>query len=386
MSEAAARIVELYRRDQEFGPRPVTRADELPLKYECITDQWLTAVLCAGVPGAAVTAHTLGPVDNGSSNRRKIAVTYNAAGNAAGLPDKLFCKAAHELLNRTLLGLSGAAEHETAFFKYIRPYLDIEAPEGVFCTYDPESFNALSILKDISDSVLEFCDHKTVMDRKRAESQMRLLASFHAAGYTNEKVRDAFKYYLPWPKYIDRQRPYGLKEGSQAGFQDGKDVIPARLFARGAEIWPATEKSIAMQNSMSLTFTHGDVHLKNWYVAGNGEMGLGDWQCCNIGHWSRDFGYTISTALTVEDRRAWERDLLRYYLDELADRGGPKVDFEEGWLRYRQQLITALTWWTITLHPSEMMPDMQPLDSTVEFVRRIAIAMDDLDTLDALKD
>ena len=87
---------------------------------------------------------------------------------------------------------------------------------------------------------------------------------------------------------------------------------------------------------------HDDVHLKNWYVAGNGEMGLSDWQDVSRGHWARDVAYAVSTALTVEDRRAWEQDLIKYYLEELRASGGPQVGFDEAWKVYRRQLITAL--------------------------------------------
>ncbi|MEJ2459065.1 MAG: hypothetical protein P8Y58_13380 [Novosphingobium sp.] len=45
--------------------------------------------------------------------------------------------------------------------------------------------------------------------------------------------------------------------------------------------------------------------------------------------------------------------------------------------------MTVLAFWTNTLNPAPGMPDMQPRDSTLEFIRRITIAMDDLDTLDS---
>jgi hypothetical protein len=112
-------------------------------------------------------------------------------------------------------------------------------------------------------------------------------------------------------------------------------------------------------------------------------MGLSDWQCVSRGHWGRDFGYTIGTALTIEDRRAWERDLLDFYLDQLYAAGGPKVSFDEGWVHYRQQLTTALTWWTITYNPAPGMPHMQPIDTAREFVKRLATAIDDLESLDS---
>jgi aminoglycoside phosphotransferase (APT) family kinase protein len=164
---------------------------------------------------------------------------------------------------------------------------------------------------------------------------------------------------------------------------DGKDVIPARTWNRHAEVWEKTLASVNRHKELPLTLMHGDVHLKNWYIAGNGEMGLGDWQCVSRGHWSRDVCYAISSALTVEHRRAWERELLAYYLDELAASGGPKVALDDALLDYRQQLMTALTWWTITLAPTDDIPDMQPKDITLEMVRRIGTACDDWDSLDS---
>ena len=65
--------------------------------------------------------------------------------------------------------------------------------------------------------------------------------------------------------------------------------------------------------------------------------------------------------------------------------GGPKVAFEDAWTAYRQQIVSALAWWTVTLCPPPGLPDMQPRDITIEFIKRIAVAMDDVDTLGALK-
>ena len=58
--------------------------------------------------------------------------------------------------------------------------------------------------------------------------------------------------------------------------------------------------------------------------------------------------------------------------------------FDEAWMHYRQQLMTVLTWWAVTLTPPEGLPDMQPRDITLEFLRRITTAMDDVDTLGSL--
>jgi hypothetical protein len=383
MSDLIGKVTAAYERDQRQKAVPVIATD-LPTSFESITPAWLTAVLCRDVPQAEVVDHQLGPVDNGSSNRRKIEVRYNEAGAAAGRPPALFCKAAHGLANRVILGLSGAAEAEAIFYTHIRHLLPLNAPVGYHAHFDPESMNSIIILGDISQSVTEFCTHTTLMDRGRAESQMHLLGVLHGFGYANVPVRAAAGKLGTSLDYFKRTKLFGLDHGACQGFIEAGDVIPERLYRRASEIWPATERCAERADRRAPTLTHGDVHLKNWYVAGNGEMGLADWQCCTTGHWARDVAYTISTALTVENRRAWEKDLLALYLDRLATHGGPHVSFDDAWTMYREQLFGALAWWTVTLSPPPGMPDMQPRDTTLEFIRRISTAMDDLDSFGAV--
>jgi hypothetical protein len=112
-------------------------------------------------------------------------------------------------------------------------------------------------------------------------------------------------------------------------------------------------------------------------------MGINDWQNSSRGNGSRDLAYAISTGLRVEKRRLWERELLRYYVDRLAASGGPRLELDEVFLRYRQQLFAALAWWTGTLGQPPEAPKMQPPEVSREFIRRMAIAIDDLDALDA---
>ena len=383
MSQLIQRIQEAYEREETVRGRPVHDVSELPTSFEAITAAWLEGALCRKVPGARVTGHQLGPADNGSSNRRRIRVDYNEAGRAAGLPERLFCKASHGLANRITLGVVGAAASEANFYNHVRPLLQIEAPVSHFARCDEQSFNSLLMLVDLAGDDIEFCSHRTVMTRARVESQMGLLAELHGKGYSNPEIRAQIERFSTWPQFFERSLEFGMREGSEAGFLAGEEVIPPRLYRRHAEIWPATLASFAVHKVEPLTLAHGDVHLKNWFGVGKSTMGLSDWQCLGRGHWSRDIAYTIGTALTPEDRRAWEQDLLRFYLDRLHAAGGPAVGFDEAWRHYRQQMVTALTWWTITLNPAPGMPDMQPRDITLEFVRRLSTAMDDIGTLDS---
>jgi hypothetical protein len=154
---------------------------------------------------------------------------------------------------------------------------------------------------------------------------------------------------------------------------------PAPLKARRDEVWPAFVRSVALHDRLPATVLHADGHAGNWYMTGAGRPGLCDWQCVGHGHWSLDVAYTLTTLLPVDDRRAWEHELLERYLM----RSGAPESIDETWLRYRQQIPGALLKWTPTLNPPRGLPQMQPRPVAVEMLHRITTAMVDHDVLDA---
>jgi len=382
MTSLAEQIDRAFARQQAAPAVPRTR-DDIPLTYESIGPEWLTAVLCDGVPGAAVVGHTLGPPDEGTNNRRRIHVTYNEAGQKAGLPASVFCKATQGLANRQMLGHSGGIICEVTFYRVARPLLDLEAPVARLANYDPESFNSIVVLDDIADRAT-FCSQDTPVDRDFIEQQLTLLARLHGRFFDAPELGSLFGALPTWYQRFHNLARFHLEESCDAGFQAGRDIIPARLFARAADVWPATLQSLEVLKELPLCLCHGDVHLKNWYRCNDGRIGLGDWGVAHRGHWSRDVTYTIGTALTVEQRRAWDRDLLRFYLDQLHRHGGPKLDPDTALLAYRRSLLTAFAFWTLTLKPTPDFPDMQPAETARTFIERLAHSIDDWDALDSL--
>jgi len=375
------RIKAAYARDQREQPR-ARKWGDVPMSYEAITPEWLTSILCRNKPGAAVTDFMLGEKDNGTSNRRRVHLHYNANGESAGLPRSVFCKATHDLVNRLLLSAS-ATFSEVSFYNRVRPRLNIDAPISYFAAYDAESWASIIVLKDIGDDV-QFCAHDTPMDRATVESQLALLAHMHGRFYGCEEfdgeLADLIPFHRRFRNLADR---HGIKDCCENGVLAAETIIPQRLFRRRAEIWAATLRSIDRQAASTETFVHGDVHLKNWYMRRRPALGLGDWQCSGRGHWARDVAYTVATSLPTAERRALEPELLRFYLERLQASGGPRVEFGAAFRDYREQLLSALAWWTMTLTPGRDMPDMQPVDTTLAFIGRIANAIDDLDSLDA---
>ncbi len=377
-----AQITRAFEAEQRAPRRPLTR-DDIPSSYDAIGPEWLTAILCRDTPGAEVTGLRLGPPDEGTNNRRRIHIDYNAAGAAAGLPASVFCKATHGLANRLMLGHSGGVICEVTFYNAARPLLDIEAPTAWLAAYDPVSFNSIVVFDDMAGEA-DFCSETTPVDRDFAERQIDILARVHGRFYEAVELDTSLAILPSWYRRFHNLAAFHLEESCAAGVLAAEALLPPALFARRDEIWPATLRSLKLLRDLPRTLCHGDVHLKNWYVRDDGRIGLGDWGVAHIGHWSRDLAYTISTALTVADRRAWERDLIAYYLDRLAREGVPKVSFDEALLRYRQALLTAFAFWTLTLKPTPDFPDMQPEATARIFVERIGHAIADLDALDAI--
>lgn len=382
MGLSAAEISDVFAHE-DHGAK-VTRSEQVPPSYDSITVEWLTDILCASVPGAQVVSHDFDARDDGSANRRRIFITYNEAGTAAGLPTRVFCKAAETLENRIVLGVSGAGKAEADFFNKVRPRLDIETPVCLYAGYDPTNEASLTIMPDIADSVT-FCDERTPVDLQRATSQITLLAKLHSRFYESPDLGTDAIPFRTWDRWWSDMMAAAPQFGEYCdiAFGESKALMPERLFNRRSEIWPATEKSAARHAELPHSLIHCDVHLKNWYITSDGNMGITDWQCVNTGHWSRDFIYTITTALTIEDRRKWEGTLLTIYLDQMEAQGVPRVSDEEAWINLRQQLMTALAFWTITLRPSPGMPAMQPERTTHEFLRRLYAAIDDHNALDS---
>lgn len=380
IDDKLARIKAAYA--QEQLDLPVARElGDIPVSYEAIAPEWFTAILCRDTPEAVVTGIRLDEPDTGTSNRRRIFIEYNAVGTAARLPESVFCKATHALENRILLATAGT-KSEVRFYNEIRPLLDIDAPQSLYAAYNPESWASIIMLRDMASEV-EFCSHMTILDRALVESQLDLLATMHGHFYDSPLFETQF---VDMIRFCDRFHLLVEKNGFQRCCEDGfaaaKAVIPQRLFARQAEIWPATLRAVDRHISLTDTLTHNDVHLKNWYIRNQRSMGLGDWQVSCRGHWSRDLAYTLGTSLDPVDRRSFERDLVAYYLEGLKAAGGPEIAFDEAWRHYREQMLSALAWWTMTLTPAGDMPDMQPQDTTMEFIRRLSIAIDDLGSLD----
>jgi aminoglycoside phosphotransferase (APT) family kinase protein len=387
MLRTTARVAGHYAADRvRRGP---VGPDAVPPSPEAATPAWLTAHLCAAVPGARVERVEVLDRTDGTSSRRRIAVTYNAEGRAAGLPERLFVKSTPTLLTRLVCGMNDLLSSEAHFYDRLRSGLAIEAPTGYVAVYDDSAARSLFLLEDIAETRgARFAGPaERYVDRAMAEDMVDLMATYHARFWDVDHARE-----LPWLPdarrwFLHTHDMMNVDKLSRNGVRRAAEVLPPELVERADELWPAFLASLDAAVTGPGTALHQDVHAGNWYVTGEGRMGLYDWQCMAVGNWAIDVSYALMSALTVTDRRAWERDLVGRYLTRLAELGvGGAPSEEQAWLDYRRQALHGLVFWLVTIGVSRMQPDMQPRAVCLANLERMGRAVLDLDTLGAFRD
>lgn len=382
---AIARVAAVVAKERVRGRDPVTDPGAVPATVGQLTDGWLTAALARGVPGARVTGFAFGEGTDGTSSRRAIDVRWNAAGRDAGLPTAVYSKTSPGFVHRVLIGVTGAAAAEALFYSRIRPGLELGAPAGYYGGFEPSTSRSLVLIEDIVRTrQATFGDASTYVDRASAESMVDEMARYHGALWEDGRLRGEWASLLDaraWQENFNRKT--GFDRGALVGARLAREQVPDALWARRGELRGGFTASLEANVRLPATLLHQDVHPGNWFRLPDGSMNLYDWQAIARGNWALDLAYALSAGLEIEDRRAWERELLARYLDRLAEAGGAAPAFDDAWLAYRQQMFHGFFFWTYTLLVNQLQ-ELQREEHVRELIRRTGQALVDHESLDAV--
>lgn len=310
--------------------------------------------------------------DAGTSSRARLVLT------GKNVPESVFVKVAAETTATRLMGeLGRLGDTEVRFYSELAPQLH-GVPQAYGAAFDTWTGRYLLVLEDLPAESCEFPDTLHPLSPDQASLIVELLADLHAT-FWDRLPRDR-RGPLGW-LYTPSGDVTSMLTGSlmHASIKRlaGRTEIPVENGTFIADNYRAVA---ALIDTLPHTVMHGDAHPGNMYFDG-GKAGLLDWQAVRRGHPSRELAYTLITSLTPEDRRATQRDLLDDYRRALAAAGGPNLDRDDLWRRYRQGALYAYVAPLITAG----MGGMQVEGIAMEGLRRGVAALDDLETIAALK-
>ena len=325
----------------------------------------LDAVFLSGLLDGRVDSVAVIGGDAGTSSRARLALT------GTDVPTSVFVKMPAETAATRLMDeLGRLADTEVRFYRELAPQLH-GVPVCHGATFDALTGRFVLVLEDLAVDRCEFPDTLHPLSADQAALIVEMLAHVHATFW--ERV--------PAWTYSASGDATSLLTGSLANASTRRLATRTDIPVDSGRFINDNYRAVAqLIDKAPHTVMHGDAHPGNVYFR-NGNAGLLDWQAVRRGHPSRELSYTLITSMTTEDRVAHQRELLDVYRTALAAGGGPELDGDELWRRYRQAALYAYIATVITAG----MGGMQDETIALAGLRRSVAALGDLDTVTTLK-
>ncbi|GAA2120808.1 phosphotransferase [Actinomadura napierensis] len=309
---------------------------------ELLSPEWLTRALGARFPGVRISRVTPGPVVSRLSTNARFHIE-GEGGLPPGLPSDLCGKGYF-----TDAGWPARASgvYEVSFYRHLAAKSGVRTLRSLYADISPETRHGVVITEDVVAQGGTFLDATSDYTPDLTAESLTELAKLHAATWAEPALSTAGWLTSRLDSYM---RARGIKEirgnfESEIGAGVPSEVRdPERLFA--------VYQALAEQTPGAAPWAviHGDPHVGNLYLDGDGRPAFLDWQLVQRGPWYIDVGYHIASTLSVEDRRRTEDDLLRHYLDRLRAGGVEAPSWDEAREGVRRGIIHGFYLWSITL-------------------------------------
>jgi len=317
-----------------------------PTSAADITPAYLTRLMAQAVPGVTVThvdmveAKTYGEQFVSTAGRVIVNVRY-WPGSPGDLPTLLVVKVERGVDKI----LAPFYENEVNFYNRVRPRLDLETPRSFGAGFDAVSSDFAIVLEDLTLRGATFPSVLSPVTLDNVRSILSQQAKLHARFWESPRLRPGGD--LAWAgSHVEGKVAELMMVGAEPLIQHEIDTVSfkremvQRLRTTGPALRNGTLALHRHQQSLPQTLVEGDMPIGNSYILPDGSGGLLDWQLTCRGHHMHDVSYLVTTALSVEDRRAHEQDLVRFYLDRLAVEGVADCpSFEESFTEFGRCLM-----------------------------------------------
>jgi hypothetical protein len=280
--------------------------------------------------------------DQRVSTARRIAfdVTY-AAGSHPELPSRLMVKVARPEFREIPL-----YDNEVNVYTQIGDELPIRVPRSFGGVRDRASATFGLVLEDLRPANAIFENVLSLLTADDTAALLDQLASLHAAYWESPRFQGDLDWIQP-----HTSGPIHDLFASDLTFLINHEVATHQFKRELVQSTGETTTSLrekvarvqAHQATLPCTLLHGDAHVGNTYRLPGGQRGYLDLQLTARGFCMHDVSYTIVTSLSIDDRRAHERDLIDGYRRQLLKLGvGAPPTLEDLFLEHRRAMAWCL--------------------------------------------
>lgn len=296
----------------------------IPDALEEITPSWLTGALAPQLASESVTVTNVesDPIALGvgfAGGLGRLSVEYDRDSESA--PKTLIAKlpSAHAP-TRNLLTALGVYEREVRFYQSVASEIPMRTPKCFVASFDSESKGFILLLEDLG--AMRSPDQTVGCAVDDAKLAVETLAKLHGSIWNSPLLGE-----WNWaPKWDTGAEVFASSfPGWWARLQQNFPSAISAEFRKTAEMVTPHVASIKSRLSRRpVTLCHGDYRLANMFFDDTDKASplvVFDWQAVRVGRAPYDLAYFLGGSMTVEDRRAHERQLKATYYASLIQAG-----------------------------------------------------------------
>ena len=288
---------------------------EFPRDIDAISPDWLTrrlqasGALPAGGRVTAILAEPLGQGVGFVSAMQRLRPVY--AGDAAGAPASLIAKVSPvDPSSRQVGEIFRFYQKETGFYGQLAGRTPVRTARAYGVDYDPATMDFVLLLEDLSPARLG--DQVEGLSARDARAAIDVAARLHGAWWRSPELPQ-----MDWLLALNSAEMKALEPVYQQCWPAVVDFIGDSMspYMRRAGEALATRVAALMDRACEQpqTLMHGDFRADNMMFEAGVDadpFALVDWQIVMKGPGAFDLAYMLSGSVTVDDRRAWQEDLV----------------------------------------------------------------------------
>ncbi len=336
---------------------------------EALTPAWLTAALQGTYPGIEVIGVRPGEVISRVATNAAFSIEC-AEPLPEGATSNLFVKGYFTDVGSQF---RFAGIPEALFYRDIASTIGVHSLRSIYADLDTESLYTVVLTEDLAVEGARFLDARSDYSIDQMAQSLEDLATLHSGTWMHPRYAKAAWLQSRLEQYTQRRGMADIVVNFDGPIGAGVPV-EVRDAQRLYDVYSALGAQVAAEEPWCVI--HGDPHIGNVMLDPDGRPAFYDWQLVQRGPWYLDVGYHLAASLSIDDRRAHERDLVQHYLEHLAAGGVSVPDEESVWWGMRRGFVHGFYLWAITL---KVDPDI-----TTRLLDRLGAAVADHDAFGAV--